>query len=52
MPNWRSKTEQERKAYHKEITDQAIKRTLASEEESRFPIDACAAQSGLASRCQ
>lgn len=34
-------TEQERKAYHKEITDQAIKRTLnLSEEESRFLIDA------------
>ncbi|WP_142839059.1 type I restriction endonuclease, partial [Klebsiella pneumoniae] len=32
---------QERKAYHKEITDQAIKRTLnLSEEESRFLIDA------------
>lgn len=34
-------TEQERKAYQKEITDQAIKRTLdLSEEESRFLIDA------------
>ncbi|MDB9566106.1 type I restriction-modification system endonuclease [Providencia rettgeri] len=34
-------TEQERKAYHKEITNQAIKRTLdLSEEESRFLIDA------------
>ncbi len=34
-------TEQERKAYHKEITDQAIKRTLnLSEEENRFLIDA------------
>ena len=34
-------TEQERKAYHKEITDQAIKRALnLSEEESRFLIDA------------
>lgn len=34
-------TEQERKAYHKEITDQAVKRTLElSEEESRFLIDA------------
>lgn len=34
-------TEQERKAYQKEITDQAIKRTLElSEEESRFLIDA------------
>lgn len=34
-------TEQERKAYHKEITDQAIRRTLnLSEEESRFLIDA------------
>lgn len=34
-------TEQERKAYQNEITDQAIKRTLdLSEEESRFLIDA------------
>jgi len=34
-------TEQERKAYQKEITDQAIRRTLdLSEEESRFLIDA------------
>ncbi|EBL6577997.1 type I restriction-modification system endonuclease, partial [Salmonella enterica subsp. enterica serovar Saintpaul] len=34
-------TEQERKAYHKEITDQAVKRTLElNEEESRFLIDA------------
>ncbi|CNH31796.1 DEAD/DEAH box helicase [Yersinia massiliensis] len=34
-------TEQERKAYHKEITNQATKRTLdLSEEESRFLIDA------------
>lgn len=33
-------TEQERKAYHKEITNQAIKRTLdLSEEETRFLID-------------
>lgn len=30
-------TEQERKAYHKEITDRAVKRTLElNEEESRF----------------
>lgn len=34
-------TEQERKAYHKEITDRAVKRTLElNEEESRFLIDA------------